>query len=103
MSWKGAPWPNVEVLTGKLMKPTPGKKSVLIGKCLFEANKGNSELKDAIFVKTCPPSPEKILEALKQSGVEIIPEILMNLDKFPAMFMKKYADKPDFEESFYRI
>ncbi|MGA8833653.1 MAG: DUF362 domain-containing protein [Desulfomonilaceae bacterium] len=103
MSWKGAPWPNVEVLTGKLMKPTPGKKSVLIGKCLFEANKGNSELKDAIFIKTCPPSPEKILEALKLSGVEIIPEILMNLDKFPAMFMKKYADKPDFEESFYRI
>ena len=56
MSWKGAPWPNVEVLTGKLMKPTPGKKSVLIGKCLFEANKGNPDLKDAIFVKTCPPS-----------------------------------------------
>lgn len=103
MSWKGSPWPDVEVLTGKLMKPTPGKRSVLIGKCLFEANKGNPDLKDAIFVKTCPPDPKKIIEAFSQSGVEINPDILMNLDKFPAAFMKKYANKPEFDESFYQI
>ncbi|MHB8205125.1 MAG: DUF362 domain-containing protein [Desulfomonilaceae bacterium] len=103
MSWKGSPWPDVEVLTGKLMKPTPGKKSVFIGKCLFEANKGNPDLKDAIFVKTCPPDPKKIIEAFNQSGVELNPEILMNLDKFPAVFMKKYANKPEFDEFFYQI
>jgi hypothetical protein len=102
-AWKGSPWPDVEVLTGKLMKPTPGKKSILIGKCLFEANKGNPELKDAIFVKTCPPSPAKIIEALNKSGVEVKPDILMNLDKFPAEFMKKYANKPEFDESFFKI
>ncbi len=103
MSWKGSPWPDVEVLTGKLMKPTPGKRSVLIGKCLFEANKGNPDLKDAIFVKTCPPDPKKIIEAFNQSGVELNPELLMNLDKFPAVFMKKYDNKREFDESFYQI
>ena len=103
MAWKGSPWPNVEVLTGKLMKPTPGKKSIMIGKCLFEANKNNPELKDTIFVKTCPPSPDKIIEALNQSGIEINPDILMNLDKFPAFFMKKYVNNPEFEESFFQI
>jgi uncharacterized protein (DUF362 family) len=103
MAWKGSPWPNVEVLTGKLMKPTPGKKSIMIGKCLFEANKKNPELKDTIFVKTCPPSPDKIIEALNQSGIEINPDILMNLDKFPAFFMKKYVNNPEFEESFFQI
>ncbi len=103
MAWKGSPWANVEVLTGKLMKPTPGKKSIMIGKCLFEANKNNPELKDAIFVKTCPPAPEKIIEALNKSGIEIKPDILMNLDKFPAVFMKKYVNNPDFEESFFQI
>lgn len=103
MSWKGVPWPDVEVLTGKLMKPTPGKKSILIGKCLFEANKNNSDLKDAIFVKTCPPDPEKIVEAFVRSGVEINPYILRNLDKFPASFMKKYENNPDFDESFYQL
>lgn len=102
-AWRGSPWPDVEVLTGKLMKPTPGKKSILIGKCLFEANKGNPELKDAIFVKSCPPSPAKIIEALNKSGVEVKPDILMNLDKFPAEFMKKYANKPEFDESFFKI
>ncbi|MFH0960683.1 MAG: DUF362 domain-containing protein [Pseudomonadota bacterium] len=103
MSWKGSSWPNVEVLTGKLMKPTRGKKSIMIGKCLFEANKDNPEIKDAIFVKTCPPSPDKIIEAFKQSGIEITSDILMNLDKFPAFFMKKYLNKPEFEESFFQI
>lgn len=103
MSWKGSPWPNVEVLTGKLMKPTPGKKSILVGKCLFEAHKKNPDLKDAIFVKTCPPDPGKIIEALNQSGVALEPSILLNLDQFPALFMKKYANKPEFDESFYKI
>jgi uncharacterized protein (DUF362 family) len=103
MAWKGSPWANVEVLTGKLMKPTPGKKSIMIGKCLFEANKNNPELKDAIFIKTCPPAPDKIIEALNKSGIEIKPDILMNLDKFPAFFMKKYVNNPDFEESFFQI
>lgn len=103
MAWKGASWPNVEVLTGKLMRPTPGKKSIMIGKCLFEAHKKNPEAKDAIFVKTCPPDPEKIIEALTQNGVEIKPDILMNLDRFPAVFMKKYADRPEFDESFFQI
>ncbi|MGC8658402.1 MAG: DUF362 domain-containing protein [Desulfomonilaceae bacterium] len=103
MSWKGTPWPDVEVLTGKLMKPTPGKKSVLIGKCLFDAHKGNPDLQDVIFVKTCPPDPKKIIEALNQCGVALEPSILSNLDQFPGFFMKKYTGKPEFDESFYKM
>src|SRR5512136_1885145 len=37
-AWKGDSWDDVEVLTGKVMKPTPGrKKTILLGKCMCEA------------------------------------------------------------------
>ncbi|RLF32062.1 MAG: DUF362 domain-containing protein, partial [Thermoplasmata archaeon] len=36
-AWKGERWDDVEVLTGKVMKPTPGmKKTILLGKCMYQ-------------------------------------------------------------------
>lgn len=102
-AWKGEPWDNVEILTGKIMKPTPGKKTVLIGKCLFEANKNDPNIDKMISVKTCPPSPEAVVLALHQVGVEVNPEIFKHMDAAPGFFMKKYEGKPEFDESFFRI
>jgi uncharacterized protein (DUF362 family) len=102
-AWKGAPWDNVEVLTGKMMKPTPGKKTILIGKCLYEANKKHPDIKNMIMVKTCPPSPDAVVKALHQAGVEVNSAIFEHLDAAPAYFMRKYEGKPEFDESLFTV
>ena len=103
MAWKGKEWDNIEILTGKIMKPTQGKKSVLIGKCLYEAHKNHPRKDDLIFIKSCPPQPKAILEAMRSVGVDMPADLLMNLEMVPAMFMKKYSGKPEFDESFFRV
>jgi uncharacterized protein (DUF362 family) len=103
MAWKGEPWDNVEVLTGKLMKPTPGRKTILVGKCLYEANKKHPDIDKMWVIKTCPPSPEAVVNALHETGVKIDPQVLMNADMAPGLFMRKYEGKPEFDESFFRV
>ena len=103
-AWKGEPWDDIEVLTGKAMKPTPGKKkTILLGKCMYQANKDNPDIQEMIAVKGCPPSAKQIVKAFNQAGVELDPAIFENLDNAPGFFMKKYKGKPEFDESFFRI
>jgi uncharacterized protein (DUF362 family) len=102
-AWKGEPWDDVEILTGKVMNPTPGKKTILLGKCLYQAHKSRPDIDTMIAVKTCPPSPDAIVEALHQVGIDINPYVLQNLDQAPAYFNRKYEGKPEFDESFFRI
>lgn len=103
-AWKGRPWDDVEVLTGKAMKPTPGKKkTILIGKCIYQLNKDNPDIQEMIAVKGCPPSPRKIVEAFHRAGIEVDPGIFEHTDKALGFFMTKYEGKPEFDESFFRI
>ena len=103
-AWDGRPWDDVEVLTGKVMEPTPGmKKTVLIGKCICRANKDHPDIQEAIAVKGCPPSVEEVISALHQAGIEVNPAVFENRDKAPAFFMRRYEGKPEFEESFFRV
>jgi hypothetical protein len=37
-------WDDVEVLTGKKMQPTPGKKkTILLGQCMYNLHKDNQD------------------------------------------------------------
>jgi uncharacterized protein (DUF362 family) len=103
-AWKGEPWDDVEVLTGKSMKPTPGKKkTILLGKCMYQANKDNPDIREMIAVKGCPPSPGKIVEAFHKAGIPISPDLLEQMDMLPGFFMRKYEEKPEFDESFFKV
>ncbi len=103
-AWKGEPWDDVEVLTGKIMKPTPGKKkTILLGKCMYEANKEHPNIQEMIPVKGCPPSPKTVIKAFHQAGIMVNPAIFENMDKAPGFYMGKYRDKPEFEESFFTV
>ncbi len=103
-AWKGEPWDDVEVLTGKMMEPTPGrKKTILLGRCMYEANKKHTDIKNMITVKTCPPSPPAIVKALHQAGIEVNPEIFEHIDAAPGFFMRKYEGRPEFDEAFFRV
>lgn len=103
-AWKGEPWDDVEVLTGKIMEPTQGKKkTILLGKCMYQKNRNHPNIKEMIAVKGCPPSPKEVVEAFHKAGVELNPAIFENMEKAPAFFLKRYEGKPEYEESFFRV
>jgi uncharacterized protein (DUF362 family) len=103
-AWKGQPWDEVEVLTGKMMKPTPGKKkTILIGQCIVEANKDNPDIQERIPVKGCPPKIEVLIEALKKAGIDVNTGLFEQVDQLPGFFMERYSGKPEFDENFFRV
>ncbi|MBW1836542.1 MAG: DUF362 domain-containing protein [Deltaproteobacteria bacterium] len=103
MAWKGEPWDDVEVLFGKIQKPTPGKKkTILIGKCMYQANKDNPDIQEMIPVKGCPPQLENVRKAFEQAGIDLGP-LFGNIDAVVAGIMRRYKSRPEFEESFYTI
>jgi hypothetical protein len=103
-AWKGEPWDKIEVLTGKMMKPTPGmKKTILLGKCIYQANKNNPDIQEMIPVKGCPPQPKNILKALHAAGINAEASLFDKIEELPGFFMGRYADKPEYDESFFRV
>ncbi len=103
-AWKGSPWEDIEVLTGKMMTPTPGKKkTILLGKCISKLNKNHPDINQAIFIKGCPPKISNIVKALHQSGIQVNASVLEQYDRLPGMFMRRYEGKAEFDESFFTI
>jgi len=103
-AWKGEPWDDVEVLTGKIMKPTPGKRStILIGECMYQANKDDPNVERRIAVRGCPPNPKDLPWAFEQAGIELDPALFANIDRLPGFFLSRYQKRPEFDESFFRI
>jgi uncharacterized protein (DUF362 family) len=103
-AWKGSPWEDIEVLTGKMMRPTPGKKkTILLGKCMSTLNKNHPDINKAIFIKGCPPKISNIVEALHQSGIQVNPSMFEQYDRLPGMFMRRYEGKTEFSESFFQV
>lgn len=102
-AWQGRAWEDVEVLTGKIMQPSPGKKTILLGKCLCEAHERHPDYEAMLKVKGCPPHPESIANALHHAGIDVDSNILNSLEIAPAYFLKRYQDKPEFEEDFHRV
>lgn len=103
-AWKGQPFDKVEVLTGKSMQPTPGmKKTILLGQCIYKANKDHPAIQEMIAVKGCPPKPEEIVSALHQAGIPVDPKIFENIDLLPGFFLSRYEGKPEFDPSFFQV
>jgi uncharacterized protein (DUF362 family) len=103
-AWKGEPWDDIEILTGKSMQPTPGmKKTILLGKCMYQAHKDNPNIREMIAVKGCPPSPKTMLKALHKAGIDADPGLFENMDQLPGLFLSRYKDRPEFEESFFQV
>jgi hypothetical protein len=102
--WSGEPWDDIEILTGKIMTPSSGKKrTLLIGKCMYERNRNDSRIQDMIAVKGCPPQPEAVVEALHQAGIPVNPALFENMEMLPGFFMQRYEGDPDFDEAFFRV
>jgi hypothetical protein len=103
-AWKDKPWDKIEILTGKSMQPTPGmEKTILLGKCMYRAHKDNPDIKEAIAVKGCPPQPADMVAALQKAGIDADPGLFENIDQMPGFFMRRYTDRPEFEEAHFRV
>jgi hypothetical protein len=103
-AWEGEPWEDVEVLTGKEMKASPGhKKTILLGKCIYQANKDNPHIQEMLAIKGCPPSSNGIFKALRQAGIAVDKGFFEDMDKVPGIHMKRYEGKPEFDETFFTI
>ncbi|MCF8127934.1 MAG: DUF362 domain-containing protein [Deltaproteobacteria bacterium] len=103
-AWEGKPWDEVEVLTGKMMKPTPGKKkTILVGKCMYQANKDDPNINELFTVKGCPPTTAQVVKAFNDAGIPIKPDIFEAREQFPTLFMKRYEGKPEFDINLFRI
>jgi uncharacterized protein (DUF362 family) len=104
MAWKGEPWDDVEVLTGKVMTPTPGRKqTILLGKCMYQANKEHPKILQMLTVKGCPPKPEDVVKVLHQAGIMVDANIFENIDQMPGLFLSRYEGRPEFEEESFRV
>ena len=103
-AWRGEPWEEIEILTGKIMRPTPGKKkTILLGKCIYQINKENPAIQEMIAVKGCPPTMTDLIEAFHRAGIMVDPAILEDKLVFPEIFMRKYKGEAGFEDSFFRV
>lgn len=103
-AWEGKPWDNIEVLTGKIMEPAPGMgATILLGQCMYKRNRDHPNINRMIAVKGCPPSPEDVVKALHEAGIEVNPSLFSNIAALPGAFMERYREKPEFEESFFRV
>lgn len=103
-AWKGTPFDDVEILTGKVMQAAPGRrKTLLLGKCMYEANKNNPHIREMIAVKGCPPSPASMLKALHRAGIEADPDLFEHMDRAMGIHLKRYQGRPEFDESFFRV
>lgn len=103
-AWEGKRFEDVEVLSGKIMKPTPGRrKTVLLGKCMVKAHKGHPDIRESIPIPGCPPKPEDVVHALHQAGIAVNPQVFEKLEELPGFFMRAYEGRSEFDESFFQI
>jgi uncharacterized protein (DUF362 family) len=103
-AWKGKAWDKVEILTGKRMQPTPGMhKTILIGQCMYKAHRSSSVIKEMIPVKGCPPEPEDIRKALRQTGIEAEDSLFKEVKKLPSRMMRRYENRPEYEETLFQV
>jgi hypothetical protein len=104
MAWKGQAWDDVEILTGKRMSSRPGmKKTILLGKCMYDLHKDDPNIKEMIAIKGCPPPPSAIVKAFHQAGIMVDANLFEHMDLAPGFFLRKYQDRPEFEESFFQV
>jgi len=102
-AWQGEPWDDVEILTGKQMQPTPGKKkTILLGKCMCQAHRNNPVIREMIPVKGCPAKMEDIVKALHRAGIKADPALFENFDQLPAFFLGRYQGQKAFDEAFFK-
>jgi uncharacterized protein (DUF362 family) len=100
-SYKGTPFDEIEILTGKSMKPSgEARKTLLLGNCMIKKNRKDPSIKQAVLVKGCPPSFEELHDGMAECGFET------NLDAYKMFrdsLMERYKGKEEFDETLFHL
>ncbi|MBC8418553.1 MAG: DUF362 domain-containing protein [Desulfobacterales bacterium] len=103
-AWRGNPFDNVEILTGKQYRPTPGHhRTILLGQCMCRINCGHPNIQEEIAIDGCPPKVEKIIDGFSRAGIDLKSGLLENLEKGVEGSMSRYEGREEFLEEFYRV
>lgn len=96
---QGRPFPGYEFLTGKEARPRPGyEKTFLCGNCQIKRHRKHENIKEAVFIKGCPPSVEEMALKFQQHGV---PAKLEAVEESNQRLKQKYSDASVFKPEDY--
>jgi len=94
-AFKGKPFDNIEILSGKKMLSEGGfDKTILFGKCICDANQHNPKIKKAIPVRSCPPDLKRFISLLSEEGIEFNMEAFLKTRQF---LFDRYKGKEEFD------
>ena len=95
---------DVEILCGKIQDPSPGHKhTLLVGQCQVSKNSENPLINHCVKLGGCSPAKEELPAAFREVGIRLPEDFLERAKKGPEVNnRKKYAGKPEFDESFYK-
>lgn len=100
-AFKGQPFPNLEVVSGKRQLAAPGfDYTLLFGKCVWELNRDNPNIKQAIVLKGCPPSLSEMEEKLRSIGLDCNYQEYVNYRHY---LFNRYRQKEGFDLGLYRV
>ncbi|MFH1479931.1 MAG: DUF362 domain-containing protein [Pseudomonadota bacterium] len=100
-AYRGQPFPEVEILSGKSMEPSGhANKSILLGNCMIKANRRHPNIREAVFAKGCPPLLGSIRKALNHCGINAN---LSVYEKYRHSLVERYKGKEGFDEGFFYL
>lgn len=100
-AYRGRPFDEVEILTGKAASPSGNaKRTLLVGNCMIKANRRSPRIREAVLVEGCPPDLETLVKGLKALGVEAD---LTALTPFQQGLAGRYEGKPDFDKGLFAV
>jgi uncharacterized protein (DUF362 family) len=98
-AYKGGPFEEIEVLSGKRMTPSPGfKKTVLFGNCMIRKNRKDPNIRELVCIKGCPVTMEEIIGKLDTLGLDVD---VGYFARFRESLAKRYDGNADFEPEHY--
>jgi len=100
-AYRGRPFGNVEILTGKSMRPSgTADKTMLVGNCMIKANRKDSRMKEAVLAKGCPPTFQETIKAFARCGIEVD---MKAYQKLQLTFATRYQGKEEFERDHFYL
>jgi hypothetical protein len=97
------PFDDIEILHGKSLPPTEGHRhTLLVGECQVKKNGANPAIDHCVRIRGCPPSRTGLVEAYAELGIELPDDFLEWMRTNSETHLKRYAGKPEFDDSFYR-
>jgi hypothetical protein len=98
------PFDDIEILYGKIQNPSgKNKHTLLLGQCQVKLNGNNPMINHCVRVNGCPPNKEEFVRAYTTLGIELPDNPIEWMESVPGLFMGKYAGRPEFDETFYKI